>query len=211
MIDKNDDIQQRNIDLLIAGYWYEDLPPVIDIANIKGMINGIIEKIDNDVYDDFFKTDGLITEYKNTQAPSYIFNDGIEPITFFEFKKNGALREMQIPNLKYYCTFVYNTIAVYDELFSKLYSKPELIEDDVFRITIPLDKVAADEGREQKTLSEREQKIYNMICENLHLSVEQVMAELDISRETVFQDYAKIKKVTGAMYDKKISTWTLDW
>ena len=125
MIDKNDDIQQRNIDLLIAGYWYEDLPPVIDIANIKGMINGIIEKIDNDVYDDFFKTDGLITEYKNTQAPSYIFNDGIEPITFFEFKKNGALREMQIPNLKYYCTFVYNTIAVYDELFSKLYSEPE--------------------------------------------------------------------------------------
>ena len=64
MIDKNDDIQQRNIDLLIAGYWYEDLPPVIDIANIKGMIKGIIEKIDNDVYDDFFKTDGLITEYK---------------------------------------------------------------------------------------------------------------------------------------------------
>ena len=125
MIDKNDDIQQRNIDLLIAGYWYEDLPPVIDIANIKGMIKGIIEKIDNDVYDDFFKTDGLITEYKNTQAPSYIFNDGIEPITFFEFNKNGALREMQIPNLKYYCTFVYNTIAVYDELFSKLYSEPE--------------------------------------------------------------------------------------
>ncbi len=125
MIDKNDDIQQRNIDLLIAGYWYEDLPPVIDIANMKGKIKGIIEKIDNDIYDDFYKTDGIITEYKNTQAPSYIFNDGIEPITFFEFKKNGALREMQIPNLKYYCTFVYNTIAVYDELFSKLYSEPE--------------------------------------------------------------------------------------
>ena len=125
MIDKNNDIQQRNIDLLIAGYWYEDLPPVIDIANMKEMIKGNIEKIDNDIYDDFYKTDGIITEYKNTQAPSYIFNDGIEPITFFEFKKNGALREMQIPNLKYYCTFVYNTIAVYDELFSKLYSEPE--------------------------------------------------------------------------------------
>lgn len=49
-----------------------------------------------------------------------------------------------------------------------------------------------------------------MICENLHLSVEQVMAELDISRATVFRDYAKIKKITGAMYDKKTSTWTLD-
>ena len=79
----------------------------------------------------------------------------------------------------------------------------------MFRIIIPLDKVAAEVVKEQKTLSEREQKIYNMICENLHLSVEQVMAELDISRATVFRDYAKIKKVTGAMYDKKTSTWTL--
>lgn len=70
--------------------------------------------------------------------------------------------------------------------------------------------IKKNEGREQKTLSEREQIIYNMICENLHLSVEQVMAELDISRATVFRDYAKIKKITGAMYDKKTSTWTLD-
>ncbi len=96
--------------------------------------------------------------------------------------------------------------------YTPIYSdggKPELIEDDVFRIIIPLDKVAAEEVKEQKTLSEREQKIYNMICENLHLSVEQVMAELDISRATVFRDYAKIKKVTGAVYDKKTSTWTL--
>lgn len=71
------------------------------------------------------------------------------------------------------------------------------------RITIPLDKMVADEAREQKTLSEREQKIYNMICENIHLS-EQVMAELDISRATVYRDYAKNKKVTGAMYGKNV-------
>ena len=77
------------------------------------------------------------------------------------------------------------------------------------RLAQALDKMAADQAREQKILSEREQKIYNMICENLHLSVEQVMAELDISRATVYRDYAKIKKVTGAMYDKKTSTWTL--
>lgn len=86
----------------------------------------------------------------------------------------------------------------------RIYGKPELIEGDVFRINILLDKVAAEEATEQKSLSEREQKIYNMICENLHLFVEQVMAELDISR-----DYAKIKKVTGAVYDKSTSTWTL--
>lgn len=36
--------------------------------------------------------------------------------------------------------------------------KPELIESDVFRIIIPLDKVAAEEVKEKKNLSEREQK-----------------------------------------------------
>ena len=45
--------------------------------------------------------------------------------------------------------------------YTPIYSdggKPELIEDEVFRITIPLDKVSAGEGREQKALSEREKK-----------------------------------------------------
>ena len=43
-----------------------------------------------------------------------------------------------------------------------------------------IDRIATDESTEQKTLSEREQKIYNMICENLHLLVEQVMVELQV-------------------------------
>lgn len=96
--------------------------------------------------------------------------------------------------------------------YTPIYSeggKPELFEDDVFKISIPLNKIAAESAQESKTLSKREQKIYDMICENIHLSVEQVMAELDISRATVFRDYAKIKKVTGAAYDKNSSTWTL--
>jgi len=49
----------------------------------------------------------------------------------------------------------------------------------------------------------------NLICENKHLTVEQVMAEFDISRATVFRDYAKIKKITGAVYDKNESVWKL--
>ena len=53
------------------------------------------------------------------------------------------------------------------------------------------------------------QAIYNLICENKHLTVEQVMAEFDISRATVFRDYAKIKKITGAVYDKNESVWKL--
>lgn len=96
--------------------------------------------------------------------------------------------------------------------YTPIYSeggKPELFEDDVFKISIPLNKIAAESAKESKILSKREQKIYDMICENIHLSVEQVMAELDISRATVFRDYAKIKRVTGAAYDKNTSTWTL--
>ena len=80
--------------------------------------------------------------------------------------------------------------------------KPELFEDDVFKITIPLNKEAAKEASNQKKLSDREQAIYNLICENKHLTVEQVMAEFDISRATVFRDYAKIKKITGAFMIK---------
>lgn len=87
--------------------------------------------------------------------------------------------------------------------------KPELFEDDVFKITIPLNKEAAKKASDQKKLSDREQAIYNLICENKHLTVEQVMAEFDISRATVFRDYAKIKKITGAVYDKNESVWKL--
>ena len=96
--------------------------------------------------------------------------------------------------------------------YTPIYSEggmPELFEDDVFKISIPLNKIAAESAKESKTLSKREQKIYDMICENIHLSAEQVMAELDISRATVFRDYAKIKRITGAAYDKNTSTWTL--
>ena len=96
--------------------------------------------------------------------------------------------------------------------YTPIYSeggKPELFEDDIFKISIPLNKIAAESAKESKTLSKREQKIYDMICENIHLSAEQVMAELDISRATVFRDYAKIKRITGAAYDKNTSTWTL--
>ena len=87
--------------------------------------------------------------------------------------------------------------------------KPELFEDDVFRILVPLNKAAAEETKQVRKLSDREQRIYDMICENKHLSVEQVMSELDISRATVFRDYARIREITGAEYNKKAGTWVL--
>lgn len=60
MIDEHNEVQQRNIKLLFEGYWYEDFQ-----KNQRG----------------------VICEFKNTKAPSYIFNDGIEPITFLNLRR----------------------------------------------------------------------------------------------------------------------------
>ena len=37
----------------------------------------------------------------------------------------------------------------------------------------------------------------------------EVMSDLSLSRATVFREYAKIKQVTGANYNKKDGTWTI--
>lgn len=42
---------------------------------------------------------------------------------------------------------------------------------------------------------------------NNQLTVEEVMAAMDISRATVFRDYAKIRKKSGITYDKKLGRW----
>ena len=68
---------------------------------------------------------------------------------------------------------------------------------------------AVDEVETKNTLSQREQTIYDMICKNKMLSVEEVMAELDISRATVFKDYGKIKRITGTTYIEKTGEWIL--
>lgn len=87
--------------------------------------------------------------------------------------------------------------------------KPELIENDVFRINIPITETAVYEYAEENELTERETTIFKMIKANNKLTVEEVMAVLDISRATVFRDYAKIRKKCGVSYDKKAGEWKL--
>ena len=87
--------------------------------------------------------------------------------------------------------------------------KPELIENDVFRINIPITETAVYEYAEENELTERETTIFKMIKSNNKLTVEEVMAVLDISRATVFRDYAKIRKKCGVSYDKKAGEWKL--
>ncbi len=116
-----DTLQTKNINLLVEGFWHKELPPILDISEFKHRIWEILKKIDADGYPEFDKNGDFISAIKKSPQPNYVFKDGVEPIAFFEFKKNGTLREMQLPNIKYYCAFIYNTIAVYDSLFHKLY------------------------------------------------------------------------------------------
>lgn len=85
--------------------------------------------------------------------------------------------------------------------------KPEIIENDVFRINIPITQSAVEEYIERTELSEREATIVEMIKKNNQLTVEEVMAALDVSRATVFREYAKIRKKCGASYDKRTGQW----
>ena len=87
--------------------------------------------------------------------------------------------------------------------------KPELIEGDVFRINIPVTGAAVEEYKEENELTDREAVIVNMIKGNKHLTVEEVMVALDISRATVFREYAKIRKKCGFSYDKKTGLWSV--
>jgi len=78
-----------------------------------------------------------------------------------------------------------------------------------FRINIPITQNAIKEYQEDTELTEREETIVKMIHENRQLTVEEVMAALDISRTTVFRDYAKIRKKCGISYDKRIGLWLI--
>lgn len=68
----------------------------------------------------------------------------------------GMLRKLKNIEKRIKCAYSARTDTIGSGVrnlykYTPIYSdggKPELIEDDVFRIIIPLDKVAADEGRE---------------------------------------------------------------
>ena len=58
-------------------------------------------------------------------------------------------------------------------------------------------------------LTEREHLVYDMICENPKISVDDIAVKLDVTRRTVLCDVQEIKKKVFLMYDKKESMWKL--
>lgn len=96
--------------------------------------------------------------------------------------------------------------------YTPIYSgggNPELYEADVFKIVIPLSKKAVDDVKLTKELTQREQMIYDMICENQKISVDDIAENLAVTRRTVLRDVQEIKKKVFLAYDKKESLWKL--
>ena len=96
--------------------------------------------------------------------------------------------------------------------YTPIYSgggKPELYEADVFRIAIPLTKDAVEVVKTQTEFTEREQLIYDMICEDQKISIDEIAAKLEVTRRTILRDIQEIKKKVFLMYNKKEAVWKL--
>ncbi len=147
MVDLSVNNNMENANLLLKGFWYSNLPDIIDINELVDDIEIIFDKLNNKEHSIYKYTGDFITGWDNNivNSPKYIFSPGVEVITFYDFKKNKSLREMQIPNLIYYLSFVYNTMVKFYDIFDVLYMKTEnksviqnsisyLVFEDVFAI-----------------------------------------------------------------------------
>lgn len=120
------DIDKINIKRLIEGYQYSYLPERLLFGDMEINIENIVLKLLRDEESYCYTKDSSLINIENlvdVHSPDYIYNFGSEPISFFDFKKNGSYREIQIPNLIYYIAFIYNSIISSDEVFNKIYNQ----------------------------------------------------------------------------------------
>lgn len=123
--------KKKNIEILLKNYYSRDLPKEIcsNVFDIEKVIK-LFEEINVGKYSNIFKIDEdtkIIKKINRPQrmTPSYIFNDGVEPIQYFDYKNNKRYRELSIPHFNYFIAFVYNSILVMDSLFVNIYKNEE--------------------------------------------------------------------------------------
>lgn len=123
MIDFELESTAKNAKTLLEGMWYMELPELLDKERLFNNLIDILVQINNGYIYESYKADdqNFITDYKNIDSPSYLRKPGVEPITYYVFKNNKSLREMQIPNLIHYISFIYNSLWIFDDLFEELY------------------------------------------------------------------------------------------
>lgn len=118
-----------NIEILLSNYLSNDLPDDIFNYDIDKIIN-ILDAIYREEYSEVYTLtvhSRLICKLKlsATDTPSYIYNDGTEPIQYFDYKNNTRYRGMSIPNFNFFIAFVYNSIVMFEEIYVKLYDRME--------------------------------------------------------------------------------------
>ncbi len=167
MIDLFDEKNLENAELLFEGMWYSNLPDIFDLSELIEDLETILNNINNRKYDVYkFDEDEFISEWKGIQSPSYIRSPGVEAITFYDFKNNKSLREMQIPNLVYYIAFIYNTILEFENVFYKLYideSNKDIVENSnsylVFEKSFAINTYDSEEWVSEGTFTTKNNKI----------------------------------------------------
>lgn len=127
MINFNLESTEKNARTLLEGMWYTELPELLDKERLCNNLLNVLMNIDIwKIYDSYEMDEkDFITDYKNIDSPSYLRMPGVEPVTYYAFKNNKSLREMQIPNLIHYIGFIYNSLWIFDDLFEELYSNPD--------------------------------------------------------------------------------------
>lgn len=117
---------KKNAKILLEGMWYTELPQLLDKERLYNNLIDVLKNVnDENIYNSYqMDEQHFITDYKNIDTPSYLRKPGVEPITYYSFKNNKSLREMQIPNLIHYISFVYNSLWAFDDLFEEIYCNP---------------------------------------------------------------------------------------
>lgn len=126
MIEYDNPNFNANLSALVQGMWYSELPELIDLDRIYNNFESVLRSMENGKYPYYpLDENGFIKDYKAVISPGYLRKPGVEAITYYTFKKDHSLREMQLVNLIHYCGFVYNSLYIFDELFSELYITEE--------------------------------------------------------------------------------------
>lgn len=157
MVNLDTENNKKNAKLLLQGMWYSNLPDLLDIEELSENLESVFFDINLQNTSHYEQdADGFIKSWRGINSPPDIKKPGVEALSFFDFKKNKSLREMQIPNLLHYLSFIYNTLFEFKPLFHELYlnednfsivsnSNSYLVFDDTFVIH---DYAVTEEGEE---------------------------------------------------------------
>ncbi|WP_031546372.1 RNA-directed DNA polymerase [Salinicoccus luteus] len=112
----------------------------------------------------------LITEVKIKagETPSYIFDKGVESISFIDYKDSNKYREIRIPNLLYYLSFIYNALLIREKLYNAIYkdidynySNSNILNDQELYQFINYDEIAIENEYYYRNLRENNKDFKN--------------------------------------------------